>query len=184
MGGGTLAAWNSDVTLLRDVWTTTNSFIDVAPGRTTTLRGQATGAGILQKNGAGTLVLAGENVNQQGQVNAGTLRVAHPAQLGDAVLNNNVLIGGGGRLQIAPGADTTEIVNTRGFQVAGVNNNVALVEIRQGLRIVQTGTGIISTMPNMRLSRRIWITSFQITWKMRASDARTATPGAPGSVTR
>src|SRR5262245_42882693 len=37
-----------------------------------------------------------------------------------------------------------------------------------------SSTGIISTMPNMRLSRRIWRTSFRTTSKMRASDASIA----------
>src|SRR5690348_161383 len=34
-----------------------------------------------------------------------------------------------------------------------------------------SSTGISSTMPNMRWSRRIWTTSFQTTWKMRARDS-------------
>ncbi|WP_407051591.1 autotransporter-associated beta strand repeat-containing protein [Methyloraptor flagellatus] len=96
MGGGTLAT-TASFTSNRGVDFTNIGTFQTATGTTLTLTGGITGLGVINKTGAGTLVLAGTNTDNDGgaTISAGTLQVGNGGTsgvlLGD-VSNNASLV--------------------------------------------------------------------------------------------
>ncbi|WP_165799279.1 autotransporter-associated beta strand repeat-containing protein [Caulobacter zeae] len=123
--GGSLTT-TADLTLGHDISLLKDAFIVTAMGTTATLDGAIGGAGALVKNGAGTLVLAGDAAHTGGtRITDGTLRIGAGGLTGD-IVNDSQLVadraglltlagrisGSGGFVQAGPGVTVLTAANT------------------------------------------------------------------------
>jgi fibronectin-binding autotransporter adhesin len=153
--------------------------VDVSNAATTlTMSGQATGSGILRKEGAGTLLLTGTNTYTAGTiVNAGILRAGSTQAFGGSDSNgtgvgamtvnsggtldlnglNNTVGGLNGGGSVTLGGGTLRINNnSTGTGFTGVISGAGGVTIAAGTQIMSTGCGNtytgVTTITNSNLS--------------------------------
>ena len=122
----------------RSIVLASDSRIDTVDGTTLTAIGAVSGAGRLVKEGSGTLILGGDNINWTGgtTIDAGVVRVISPTGIGtgDVALNGGMIeatvtlttgqkinVGGNTRLYTQAGTTTTLTGDMQSMNVAGIN---------------------------------------------------------------